>query len=100
MSYGYAKRRVDDNQNSIVKALRFIPGMSIALTHIIGDGFPDMIIGYNGINYLIELKDGNKPPSQRKLTPDEIKWHEKWEGQVNVCKNLDEILKLIGINVK
>lgn len=90
-------KRIDDNQNEIVKQLRKIPRVSVAITSSLGQGFPDFIIGYQFENYMIELKDENKPPSARKLTPDEVKFRDNWFGQYSVCKNLDEILEVLGI---
>ena len=60
-------KRTDANQKKIVELVRQLPGASITSTHTIGKGFPDLVIGYKGINYLIELKDGAKPKSQKKL---------------------------------
>jgi len=89
--------KIDDNQKQVVEALRKIPGVSIALTAAVGKGVPDFVVGYKGVNYWIELKDGDKPPSQRKLTEHEEAWHSKWTGQVSICNNLDDVLNVIGI---
>jgi hypothetical protein len=88
-------KRTDSNHTEIIKALRKIPNLSVFSTHEVGKGFPDIVIGYKGINYLIEIKDGNKPPSARKLTPDEVKFHQDWHGQISIIKNLDELLEII-----
>jgi hypothetical protein len=90
------KARIDQNQNSIVKSLRKIPGVTVAITSSLGKGFPDLLIGRNGVNYLIELKDGEKVKSQQKLTPDEVQWHEAWKGQVSTCNCLDDILQILN----
>ena len=87
-------RRTDDNQKEIVKALIKI-GCSVAITSGSGDGFPDLVVGYRGKNYLIEVKDGNKPPSQRKLTPVQVEFHKKWTGQICVVKSIDEAIEFI-----
>lgn len=93
-------KKVDANQKVIVEQLRRL-GCSVAITSSLGKGFPDFVVSRSGsCNFLIELKDGSKPPSQRKLTPDEQKFHAEWKGQVDVCNNLDEILKVIGISYK
>ena len=91
--------RVDANQAAVVAGLRRV-GATVALTHMIGDGFPDCIAGYRGVNYLLEIKDENKPPSKRRLTPDEVIWHQNWAGQVTTVKNLDEALLVIGATNK
>jgi len=88
-------KRTDANQKQIIELVRKLPGASITSTHTIGKGFPDLVIGYKGINYLIELKDGNKPKSQKKLTPDEVEFHMKWNGQIAICENFEDILKIL-----
>lgn len=90
------KARVDDNQSEIVKALRKIPNVSVAVTSQLGQGYTDITIGFKGVNYLVEIKDGNKPKHQQKLTDDEERFHKSWTGQIAVCSNLDEILELLG----
>jgi hypothetical protein len=88
--------RTDDNQQLIVKQLRQL-GCSVAITSMIGKGFPDLVIGWRGENFLIELKDGSKTESKKKLTEDEHKFFNDWYGQVDKCESLEEICKVIGI---
>ena len=92
--------KVDANQPEIVKALRTIPGCKVESIAAMGKGLPDLLIGWMGDNYLIELKDGDKPPSKRKLTPDEKRFHSQWTGQVAVCNDLDEVLAVLGISTE
>lgn len=87
--------KIDANQNKVVEALRGIPGVTIAITSQLGGGFVDFILGYKGVNYMIELKDGDKPPSQRKLTEDEEKFHRQWKGQISVCSSFDDVFKVV-----
>lgn len=91
--------KVDANQPEIVKALRDV-GCCVALTHAIGDGFPDLIACKPFYPYelkLLEVKDGAKPPSARKLTPDQEAFHAKWKGPIYVVKSVDEALDVMGI---
>lgn len=88
--------RTDENHAFIRDTLRKA-GASVADTSRLGQGFPDLVAGIRGINYLIEIKDGNKIPSQRKLTADEAKWHDGWRGQVCVIENVEDALRLIGL---
>ena len=88
-------KRTDRNHAEIINALRKIPNISVFSTHEVGKGFPDIVIGYKGINYLIEIKDGNKPPSARKLTEAELQFHSNWRGQIKIVNNLDEVLNLL-----
>lgn len=89
-------KRVDDNQKRIVKQLRQL-GVSVQHLHTIGQGCPDLLLGYRDRNYLVELKDEKKKKSAKKLTDDEEKFFDEWRGQVNKCETLEEILKLIGL---
>lgn len=83
-------KKVDSNQREIVKVFRQC-GYSVAHTHMVGRGFPDLVIGKHGMNYLIEIKDGSKPPSRRKLTDDEQKWHDHWLGQVAIIESIEDV---------
>ena len=87
--------KVDRNQPEIVRALRQI-GASVQHLHKVGEGCPDLIAGFRGVNYLIEVKDGAAPPSQTKLTPDQAVWHQTWEGRVYVAYSVTDALRIVG----
>lgn len=87
--------RIDENQREIVAALR-AAGATVEPLHFVGRGFPDILVGYRGQNYLIEIKDGRKPPSRRRLTPDERAWHGHWRGQVAIAESIEDALRIIG----
>lgn len=88
-------RKVDSNQADLVKQIRKIPGVSVALTHTVGNGFPDAAVGFRGRTYLIEIKDPEKFKSQRKLTPEEISFHNAWTGHVRIIEKLDDIIEML-----
>lgn len=90
------KAKVDANQKEITMALRGI-GASVTPTHQLGSGFPDLCVGFQGRNLLLEVKDGEKPPSARKLTQDEQEWHDSWRGQVCIVNSVDDALVAIGV---
>lgn len=87
-------KRVDANQKQIVEDLRKV-GFSVCVLSSVGKGVPDLLLGRWGRNFLIELKDGAKPKSKQKLTPDEITWHERWKGSVHVCNSFEEIVNKV-----
>ena len=91
--------RKDDNQDEIVDALRAI-GATVQTLHQLGCGVPDLLVGWRGANLLLEVKDGSKPPSRRRLTKDEADWHEAWRGQVATVNSADEALELLQIQVR
>ena len=88
--------KIDANQPAIVAALRRA-GASVQPLHSVGGGCPDLMVGYRGLTYAIEVKDGAKPPSARKLTPDQIEWHAAWRGHVDVVTGVDEAFRAVGI---
>lgn len=89
--------RRDGNHAEIVKALRKIPGVSVADTADLGDGFPDIAVGMAGKTYLFEIKNGELPPSKRKLTEAETKFFDGWTGHAAVVCSLDEALELLQL---
>ena len=93
-------KRVDSNQKELVAALRAVPGVVVFHTHELGKGFPDIICSWRGArnmqNFLFEIKDGDKPPSARKLTPKEELFHDTWPGQVDVIETAEEALLIMG----
>ena len=88
------RARVDANQKQIVSQIRGI-GCSVLHTHQLGKGAPDIIVGYNLNNYLIEIKDGDKPLAQQKLTPDEIQFQAEWQGNYHVVNSFDQLKDII-----
>lgn len=86
--------RVDANQAEIVAALRNI-GATVQPLHAVGQGCPDLLVGYRQRNFLFEVKNGKKPPSARKLTPDEKDWISGWRGPVVVVTSAFEAVDFL-----
>jgi hypothetical protein len=84
--------KVDSNQGAIVKALRAC-GASVAVTSQLGAGYPDLTVGWRGLNVLLEVK----PNSKAKLTEPEQVFHATWRGSVQVVTSVDEALAAVGI---
>lgn len=89
-------KKIDRNQPELVEQIRKIPGATVTHTHELGNGMVDIIVGYRKKNFLLEIKDPLKPPSARKLTEDEEKFHRGWTGQIAIVETLDDVLKLIN----
>lgn len=88
------RHRSDTNQTDIVNALRKI-GYTVADTSQAGGGFPDIVVGYGGINVMIEIKSDTGSPSQTKLTPAQVKFHDEWGGQICIVKTAEEAIEQI-----
>lgn len=89
--------RVDANQEQIVSALR-AAGASVHSLASVGLGIPDLLVGYNGFTVLMEIKDGNKPFSQQRLTPAQQKFHKEWTGgSIAVVNSAEGALRILRI---
>jgi hypothetical protein len=86
--------RIDANQDQIVTALRAMGATVRIVTQ--GNGLPDLLVGFRGVTILMEVKDGQKVPSARKLTPAEQKFFDEWKGGiVAIVNSVDEAIDLL-----
>jgi hypothetical protein len=88
--------KVDRNQSEIVAALRKRGAVCI-LTHQLKNAF-DLIVCFNGKTHMVEIKDGELPPSARKLTEGELRCKSLVEGvgcAYNVINSVQEAIDLI-----
>lgn len=88
------RAKIDANQPAIVKALRDA-GCTVQSLAQMGKGVPDLLVGKNGNNFLLEVKDPSQKPSQRKLSDDERAWHYAWLGYVAIVETAEEALKIV-----
>jgi hypothetical protein len=85
--------RVDANQPAIVAGLRQV-GALVQPLHMVGGGVPDLLVGFRGALYLLELKEPGKGGA---LTDAEFTWHQQWAAyEVHVVETLFEALAAIG----
>jgi len=85
--------RIDANQHEVVDVFRRM-GFSVLFLHQVGGGCPDILIAKNWQSYLVEIKDGKKSPSKRKLTIDQEKFHETWNGDIFIVESVEEAISL------
>ena len=69
--------RRDANERRVIDALR---ACGAYVKQINDEGAFDLLVCYRGYTILLEVKDGDKPPSARGLTPAEQKFHDEWPG--------------------
>jgi hypothetical protein len=87
--------KVDRNQAEIVAALRGV-GATVQTLHQVGKGCPDLLVGWRGVNYLIEVKDWQASKSDRALNQAQVEWHGGWKGSVAKVETADAALFVIG----
>ncbi len=104
----YRPAKTDANQAEIVTALR-AHGCGVLSLAPMGDGCPDLLVWTpyalgaglrlktGGQHLLLEIKDGSKPPSARKLTPKQRIFHEWWPGEIHIVETVDQALAAAGV---
>lgn len=83
--------RVDANQAEIVRALRDA-GCSVYVASSCGEGFPDLVVGRDGHNWLLEVK-----VARGAQTPQQVAFHAAWRGQYAVVRTATEALASVGL---
>lgn len=90
-------KRVDDNHDDIVQALR-AAGAFVRSLAAVGDGMPDLLVTKNSRTLLIECKNGAKSPSKRVLTPEQQKFHREWTGgPLAIVTDVDGALRALAM---
>ena len=84
--------KVDDNQKEIVALFRKLGWTVLIISQL--KNCCDIIVSKNGRTVAVEIKDGNKPPSARKLSDGEIKFRDGWQGEYALVICNDDVIKL------
>jgi len=84
-------KKTDANQKEIIEALRQV-GVTVFDTSAVGRGFPDLVIGWQGVNYLVEVKTEKGKP-----TDFQVNFFTHWRGQVVLVRNVKDIFNFLGI---
>jgi Holliday junction resolvase len=84
------RTRKDINQNEIVSAFKTL-GCTVLDLHLVGGGCPDLLVGVNGLNLLIEVKSGKNT-----LRQNQIDWAANWNGQSAVVNTVDDVISIVN----
>ena len=98
MSDRPAMRRgnADHNQKQIAAALRQV-GATVHLLHSVGNGCPDLLVGYRGKTVLMEVKNPDGRGSI--LTPQQEAWFRAWNGGTAVVvSSASDAFSVLGID--
>ena len=91
--------QADGNQAEIVRDLRAV-GCSVQIIEGANGqrGVPDLLVGRNNRNYLLEVK---RPKAKRRragrLSAEQRAWHLAWRGQSEVVSNTAEAYAAVGL---
>lgn len=91
--------RTDRNHAEVRDALRKVVHPVHDTSHI-GGGFPDLMVrDRHGQVMFLEIKDGELPPSHRRLTPKELEFQVLWLGSYRVVTSVEEAYRAVGYDV-
>lgn len=88
--------KIDKNQNEIVNALRKI-GCYVLITSQLKNAF-DILVGFRSQLFIIEIKDGEKYESQKRLTDGEMKCKTGFESvgvKYHVVESVEQAINLV-----
>lgn len=89
---GRARKR-DANEPGIVAALEAAGATVVEL-----DKPVDLLVGYGSDTDLLEVKNGNQPPSWQRVTPDQVKFFKAWKGKrARIVTTMREALETVGV---
>ena len=91
---------LDKNHAEIVKALRSV-GCSVLSLASVGSNVPDLLVGYRGVTYLLEVKRGDgleaNTLAKKVRLRDQAEWREKWRGGPALeVRSVAEALAAVG----
>ena len=88
----FSAARIDRNQPEIVKLFRKLGWYVLIISQL--KNCCDIIVSKNGRTIAVEIKDGEKPPSQQKLSAGELKFKEEWQGEYMLINCIDDVLSI------
>ena len=92
--FGKVRRKPDANQSSIVRALRAC-GASVLELDSVGGDCPDLLVGWRGVDRLLEVKTATGTPSDG-----QIQFAATWKGaHVVFVRNEAEAMLAIGVSL-
>lgn len=81
--------RTDNIQTETVLKARSL-GATVKIMSNVGGGFPDLLIGFKGINWIFELKS-----KKGILSPKQERFIANWNGSVYVSRDPDEVVDIL-----
>jgi hypothetical protein len=84
--------RRDANERAIINALESVGATVMQVSE---KGFPDLVVGYLGITWLMEVKAPGKG-----LTADQQDFHKAWRGsRIHVVESVEQAFRAIGLEL-
>ena len=100
----FARMGVDRNQDDIVNALENIGCSVVDLSgtpkRARTKGLPDLLVGWRGKNYLMEVKALKETNKRGRLRESQYEFFAKWKGQCCVIRSLEDALRELGLTLQ
>jgi Holliday junction resolvase len=95
-----ANRRDLQHKHIVADLLKL--GFSVADTSMVGDDFPDLVVGRNGMDRLVEIKSGKKIHHQSAdLREGQEDFRQKWKGsRVIVAFDVNDVVIAFNDNMR
>jgi hypothetical protein len=93
-------KRTDGNHAAIRDELRKVPGAFVLDVHAFPDIGCDLLVYFGGECIHVEVKDGTKPPSARRLTDNELAAQQRCVAtgvRYHVVMTVAECWRVMGI---
>lgn len=87
-------RRIDRNHQEIIAVFRYMECVVKDLSSC-GNGVPDLCVHMGGMPHFVEIKDGTKTLSGRKVTKAQIDWAETWPRNVWLVECPEDVIDLV-----
>lgn len=94
MSRYIRHKKKDRNHKEIIDYFRQRGAVVDDVSDLAGLGY-DCLVGYAEAVVMVEIKDGDKPPSARKLTASEEEARERWGAKFAVVENVEQAQGLL-----
>ena len=88
-------KRKDANHKEIIAYFRSHGALVDDVSDLMGLGY-DIVVGWGEVIVLVEIKDGDKPPSARRLTESEEAAQARWGQKFAVIESTDQARVLLG----
>lgn len=91
MSFRRAARK-DANHNEITDCFSSLGYSVLDISQL--KNACDAIVAKGSRTIAIEIKDGSKPPSQRKLSSGEVNFKNRWNGEWALIESIEDVIQL------
>ena len=89
--------RRDENHQELVAAFRALGATVLDLADV-GQNAPDLLVGFRGVNHLVEIKSRKNTYGRKGLTQGQAEFTAVWQGaEVRVVYEAVDILKVFQI---